>query len=391
MARWPAACPRRRTPPTRSTGERAERARLDYLALGDWHGTLEIAPRTWYAGTPEPDRFRANEPAMRCWWSSTRPAYRRESSGSPPPAIAGTWLDLDGTGLDQDDVAAAVEAVLPPAAERHRAVLRLRLGGLAGLATRAALEAALERAAGEFCRLDVLATIWPPSPTSAIWLHWPRPPRPRLRRASLQEAGCRRLGRGAGSGAPGIAAALRRASPPGAAGVKLRRIEIAHFRKLHGPVVLDPTRRRPDHRFRRQRGRQVDPPRGPQGCVVRAPCGRRCGARGNDLAGRRPVPEVAVDFDRRRPVPGSCARRSGAGLRNWSRGTQRLSGRRCRATGWGAVAFSSGGRAEASHGPSIRPGRVVLGRPGAPASAASERSRVAGSGSLPRWRASSAR
>lgn len=39
---------------------RAASARLDYLALGDWHGTREIDPRTWYAGTPETDRFRAN-------------------------------------------------------------------------------------------------------------------------------------------------------------------------------------------------------------------------------------------------------------------------------------------------------------------------------------------
>ncbi len=42
--------------------DRALTARLDYLALGDWHGTLEIAERSWYAGTPEPDRFRANDP-----------------------------------------------------------------------------------------------------------------------------------------------------------------------------------------------------------------------------------------------------------------------------------------------------------------------------------------
>ena len=40
--------------------DRAARARLDYLALGDWHGCLQIDARTWYAGTPEPDRFRAN-------------------------------------------------------------------------------------------------------------------------------------------------------------------------------------------------------------------------------------------------------------------------------------------------------------------------------------------
>jgi DNA repair exonuclease SbcCD nuclease subunit len=42
--------------------DRAARARLDYLALGDWHGCLQIDPRTWYAGTPEQDRFRGNEP-----------------------------------------------------------------------------------------------------------------------------------------------------------------------------------------------------------------------------------------------------------------------------------------------------------------------------------------
>lgn len=35
---------------------RAERAGVDYLALGDWHRTQKINARTWYAGTPEPDR-----------------------------------------------------------------------------------------------------------------------------------------------------------------------------------------------------------------------------------------------------------------------------------------------------------------------------------------------
>ena len=40
---------------------RAGEAGLDYLALGDWHGTRQIDERTWYAGTPETDRFRAND------------------------------------------------------------------------------------------------------------------------------------------------------------------------------------------------------------------------------------------------------------------------------------------------------------------------------------------
>lgn len=39
-----------------------ERARLDYLAIGDWHGTLATTdPRAWYSGTPEPDRFKDND------------------------------------------------------------------------------------------------------------------------------------------------------------------------------------------------------------------------------------------------------------------------------------------------------------------------------------------
>lgn len=42
--------------------DRCERACLDYLALGDWHGHKKISEKMWYAGTPEPDRFRDNEP-----------------------------------------------------------------------------------------------------------------------------------------------------------------------------------------------------------------------------------------------------------------------------------------------------------------------------------------
>lgn len=40
--------------------DRVMRARLDYLALGDWHGTLKVNERCYYSGTPEPDRFRDN-------------------------------------------------------------------------------------------------------------------------------------------------------------------------------------------------------------------------------------------------------------------------------------------------------------------------------------------
>jgi len=39
--------------------DRAQSARLDYLALGDWHARAEISPRCFYPGTPEPDRHKS--------------------------------------------------------------------------------------------------------------------------------------------------------------------------------------------------------------------------------------------------------------------------------------------------------------------------------------------
>ena len=37
--------------------ERPQLAGLDYLALGDWHGELQVNERCWYSGTPETDSF----------------------------------------------------------------------------------------------------------------------------------------------------------------------------------------------------------------------------------------------------------------------------------------------------------------------------------------------
>jgi len=42
--------------------DRAKRAGLGYLALGDWHGVENVTQNTWYSGTPEPDQYPDNEP-----------------------------------------------------------------------------------------------------------------------------------------------------------------------------------------------------------------------------------------------------------------------------------------------------------------------------------------
>ncbi len=56
---------------------RVRSADLDYLALGDWHGAKQIAPRAWYAGTPEPDSFLNNQPGHVL-------VVRIEDRGEPP-------------------------------------------------------------------------------------------------------------------------------------------------------------------------------------------------------------------------------------------------------------------------------------------------------------------
>lgn len=38
--------------------ERLPMDEFDYVALGDWHGTLQVGPKAWYSGTPESDRFK---------------------------------------------------------------------------------------------------------------------------------------------------------------------------------------------------------------------------------------------------------------------------------------------------------------------------------------------
>ena len=133
--------------------ERANRAQLDYLALGDWHGTLEIGPRTWYAGTPEPDRFRAND-------AGNVLLVELAGRGAPPaitrlPTARHAWrqlgLDLTGTA----DHKAALDQLLAGVTAPERGVVQLTLTGVLDLESRAALETTLDRWAGELCHLEV--------------------------------------------------------------------------------------------------------------------------------------------------------------------------------------------------------------------------------------------
>jgi hypothetical protein len=113
--------------------DRAETAGLSYLALGDWHGHLEIAPRTWYSGTHEPDRHKDNRPG---YVNLVEIAGPRAPPTVEPVAIGHyTWIRREIELLDgRCDAALAIFDTLP--VEHRRCVVSLALTGALSLAER---------------------------------------------------------------------------------------------------------------------------------------------------------------------------------------------------------------------------------------------------------------
>jgi hypothetical protein len=116
-------------------------ARLDYLALGDWHGVREIAAGVWYSGTPEPDQFPDNEPGFAL-------AVTIEAAGAAPnvvrmPTGAYAWMKRVCTvtsAADLEGIAAEVAALGP---RKSNVLLELTLQGTVSLVADAAIAARL--------------------------------------------------------------------------------------------------------------------------------------------------------------------------------------------------------------------------------------------------------
>lgn len=139
--------------PNPIAANRAETARLDYLALGDWHGTFRVDPRTWYSGTPEPDRFQSRDPGNALVVTVHEP-------GAPPGVETirtghFSWRTETAEIRDSEDVEALDRVIEGSCPEPDRCLLRLTLIGAAGLAARHELRVRLERWAALLRHLDV--------------------------------------------------------------------------------------------------------------------------------------------------------------------------------------------------------------------------------------------
>ncbi|ETX16585.1 exonuclease SbcD [Roseivivax halodurans JCM 10272] len=127
-------------------------ARLDYLALGDWHGRMEVSQRVHYSGTPEQDRFKHSRRGV-CL------AVALEPGAAPQVAEVETgqflWAEMELALAPRQDAGASLEALLP-VEDRRDTLLRVRATGWTGLAEQADLAAAAARHGPEFARFELV-------------------------------------------------------------------------------------------------------------------------------------------------------------------------------------------------------------------------------------------
>lgn len=140
--------------------DRAPRSGLDYLALGDWHGQMQINSRSWYSGAPEQDRFKHDGPGRALLVSLAGPGAVPEVSAVETGSF--DWRTLPLELLSGEDAAPALSERLPSGSLRRQVLLRVVASGRSRPQARAGLDAAVAAVAPEFAHLsldtDALAT-----------------------------------------------------------------------------------------------------------------------------------------------------------------------------------------------------------------------------------------
>lgn len=121
--------------------DRAVAAGLDYLALGDWHGSKRIDDRTWYAGTPETDRFKANDSGQALLVTVAGPGAVPEVQ--PVQTGRYRWRQLEfrlAVASDVDEAILSLDDVGPDD------VLQLRVAGTCDLRGQRRLQSSVDTA-----------------------------------------------------------------------------------------------------------------------------------------------------------------------------------------------------------------------------------------------------
>ncbi|MEH6646649.1 metallophosphoesterase family protein [Sulfitobacter sp.] len=131
--------------------DRAAKAGLDYLGLGDWHGQIRVNTHTWYSGTPEPDSFKHPH-------SGSALAVNIAQAGAVPevtPVHTGGigWQHIALELTPQDDCTTILDASLPPLVARCDTLLRVSAQGRLGVQQMQQLRSTLSHVAPDFLDL----------------------------------------------------------------------------------------------------------------------------------------------------------------------------------------------------------------------------------------------
>ncbi|OSP54366.1 DNA repair exonuclease [Pseudoruegeria sp. SK021] len=127
---------------------RARRAGLAYLALGDWHGQLQIGPETWYSGAPEADGFKHDKTPSALLVEIAGPTA--PARVTPVPTGTMRWQRSVINLTEGVTPEAMLAAVLPSVTDRARTLLDLVVTGRARAPDRVTLERAIAAAAPDF-------------------------------------------------------------------------------------------------------------------------------------------------------------------------------------------------------------------------------------------------
>lgn len=128
--------------------DRARRAGLSYMALGDWHGQRRIGAETWYSGTPEADGFGLAAVPGALLVEIAGPRAPAQVTALETGALRWRRIDLDIT--PDTDPLAAHAACLPALAERAACLFNLRLRGAIHPSARADLDRAIAATEPDF-------------------------------------------------------------------------------------------------------------------------------------------------------------------------------------------------------------------------------------------------
>lgn len=134
--------------------DRDRSARLDYLALGDWHGRMEVSPRVHYPGSPEQDRFKHGTRGVCLCVSLTGPGAVPQVEEVETGHFL--WTEIPLPLHPRQDAAAALAAALPGSGRRD-VLVRVMASGWAGLSDRAQLDEAIARLGPEFAHFELRA------------------------------------------------------------------------------------------------------------------------------------------------------------------------------------------------------------------------------------------